>query len=227
MSTTFTLLCWNVQKKSGGERFRRIFEELWLHYRFDVAALQEARVGEGGHLPLPFDGFRSAASCNLRLPGRRYGVATLSRLPMSASHRYLSLVREAGVATRKSALLTVHDIGGERVTLLNIHAVNFVPYRLFVKELERIATFLAPLQSDRLVVAGDFNTWSAKRQRYLEGVMGVFDLERVEPGGAHRIKAVLGKPLDHIYVRGMEVADARAVEVPLSDHNPIIATFQL
>jgi endonuclease/exonuclease/phosphatase (EEP) superfamily protein YafD len=227
MRESFTLLCWNVQKKSGGERFRRIFEELWLRYRFDVAALQEARVAEGGRLPLPFDGFGSAASCNLRLPGRRFGVATLSRLPMPDSHRYLSLVREAGVATRKSALLTVHDIGGERVTLLNIHAVNFVPYRLFAKELARIADFLSPLQSDRLVVAGDFNTWSAKRQSALERMMGSFGLRRVEPGNARHVKRVLGEPLDHVYARGLRVAYAEALDVPLSDHNPIVVRFQL
>ncbi|WP_456451920.1 endonuclease/exonuclease/phosphatase family protein [Hydrogenimonas sp.] len=224
---SFCLLCWNIQKKSADPRFARAFEELWLRYRFEIAALQEAALPEGGHLPLPFEGFEAAASCNLRLPRRRYGVLTLSKAPMRACHPYLSGVREAGFATRKSALLTHHDIGGEAVALLNLHALNFVPYRLFAQELERLASFLAPLQSDRLVVAGDFNTWSRKRQGVLEEMMGVFDLERVAPSGAGHLKAVLGKPLDHVYVRGLAVVRAEAVPTAVSDHNPIVATFAL
>ena len=224
---TFSLLCWNVQKKSLDPEFLGHFEALLLHHPADIVALQEAKIAEGGRLPAPLGGYHVATSCNIRLPRWRFGVMTLSRLPMSAGHRYLSTTREAGFATRKSALLTRHTVGGRTVTLLNLHAINFVPHRLFVRELERIAHFLGPLQSERLVVAGDFNTWSRKRQSHLEEVMALFGLVRVRLQNAQRIKAVLGKPLDHVYCRGLEATKAQVVETPVSDHNPIWVEFSL
>jgi endonuclease/exonuclease/phosphatase (EEP) superfamily protein YafD len=37
----------------------------------------------------------------------------------------------------------------------------------------------------------------------------------------------LGKQLDHIYVRGLELVDAEAIPVKSSDHNPVRATFRV
>jgi endonuclease/exonuclease/phosphatase (EEP) superfamily protein YafD len=42
----------------------------------------------------------------------------------------------------------------------------------------------------------------------------------------HR-KRVFGQPLDHIYVRGLEVIEATTREVKSSDHNPMSARLQI
>ena len=40
--------------------------------------------------------------------------------------------------------------------------------------------------------------------------------------GAHVIpKYLLGKPLDHVYVRGLKVIDATTIATQASDHNPM------
>ena len=37
----------------------------------------------------------------------------------------------------------------------------------------------------------------------------------------------MGKQLDHIYTRGLEIVDAEAIPVTSSDHNPVRATFRV
>jgi endonuclease/exonuclease/phosphatase (EEP) superfamily protein YafD len=42
----------------------------------------------------------------------------------------------------------------------------------------------------------------------------------------HR-KRVFGQPLDHIYVRGLEVLEATTRDVDSSDHNPMSARLHI
>ena len=37
----------------------------------------------------------------------------------------------------------------------------------------------------------------------------------------------LGKQLDHVYARGLDLVDADAIPVKSSDHNPVRVTFRL
>jgi endonuclease/exonuclease/phosphatase (EEP) superfamily protein YafD len=52
------------------------------------------------------------------------------------------------------------------------------------------------------------------------------DLEMLNFDEDHR-KRVFGQPLDHIYVRGLEVVQATTHEVNSSDHNPMSARLQI
>ncbi|WP_457596806.1 endonuclease/exonuclease/phosphatase family protein [Hydrogenimonas sp.] len=223
----FGLLCWNLHKR-GLEYapFARFWEELSLRHGIDIAALQEARLPEGALLPAPWERYRAAAGPNLRLWRFRYGVLTLSALPMAGADPYLSRTREIGVATRKSALLTRHRVDGVELTLLNLHLVNFVPHRLFARELAHIAA-MAAKREGALVVAGDFNTWSRRRLASLESAMAHLGLEPLEVTEPHHLKRAFGHALDRIYFRGLEPLAAKALPGPFSDHNPIWARFSL
>ncbi|WP_300366426.1 endonuclease/exonuclease/phosphatase family protein [Hydrogenimonas sp.] len=220
-----SLLCWNIQKRSLTPTFRHVFERLLEHHSCDLIALQEIRLPHG-HMPIHFQHFSHALSCNIMRDSHCFGVMTLSRLPLLASHSYLSKAKEVGVATRKSAVLTQHRLpDGRTLSLLNLHVINFVPYALFAKELHRIGTFLSKAEQDHLIIAGDFNTWNPKRQTRLQAMMEEFGLEKVVPDNEKKIKSILGEPLDHIYCRGMDVKHALVIDTPVSDHNPIVATF--
>lgn len=220
------MLCWNVQKRTLTASFQQAFAELEERFPTDIWLLQEMRM-DHGRLPPGFGHLHHARSCNIRRKTLCYGVATFSTLPIEASTPYLSQVRELGVATRKSALLTLHRLGNERVAVLNLHVINFVPYRLFERELDRLCGFLRQHEKERIVVAGDFNTWSPKRRKRLEEAMRREGMERAEPVDERYVKRVLGAPLDHIYYRNLELVEAFAVSVPVSDHNPIWAKFRL
>ena len=222
-----SILCWNIQKRSLTPSFRHVFERLMETHPCDLLALQEIRLPHG-NMPLHFQHFSHALSCNIVWKRDCFGVMTLSRLPILASHPYLSKVKEIGIATRKSAVLTHHRLpDGRMLSLLNLHVINFVPYILFEKELRRLGEFLSNAEHSRLIVAGDFNTWNPKRQRRLQKMMKTFGLEKVVPENEKGIKSILGEPLDHIYCREMQIRRALVIDTPVSDHNPIFAEFEL
>ncbi len=224
-SSTFAILCWNIQKRSLTREFQREFDHLLKLYPATFIALQEVKVAEG-KLPIHFQNFHHALNCNFRYKSYCYGVMTLSTLGFISHTNFTTRVKEAGVATKKSALLSRHRLhNGQTLALLNLHAINFVPHLFFEKELKRITGLIESLEDRNLIVAGDFNTWSKKRQKALERSMKLYNLERVFPNNETALKSVLGRPLDHIYYRGHKLLSAQVIDTDVSDHNPIYARF--
>ncbi|BDY13234.1 endonuclease/exonuclease/phosphatase family protein [Hydrogenimonas cancrithermarum] len=221
------IVSWNVQKRTLSASFYHTFEALVKSCPADLLLFQEARMPHD-RLPTPLRGYFHAMGSNFARFRHRFGVLTLSHMEPIETYSYHSKVRELGFATRKSALLTRYRLAGdETLSLLNIHAINFVPYRLFARELDAISHLLDDVVETRLVVAGDFNTWSPKRRAYLEEVMARHSLHHVHPRHARAVKSVLGEPLDHIFYRGIVLMDAFVLETPVSDHNPICAKFRV
>ena len=222
---SLSLLCWNIQKRSLTTQFQYSFELLLKHYPCSLVLLQEAHLLTP-HLPPYFQNFSHALCCNFSHFDHCFGVLTLSRFPILSSIPYLSGTKEFGIATRKGAILSRHSLpNGETLSVLNLHAINFVPHKLFVEELKRISLWLERVEEKRLIVAGDFNTWSSKRQKSLIDMMERFGLHRALPKNEKMIKSVLGQPLDHVYYRGLTLTDALVIDTPVSDHNPIFTKF--
>ncbi len=222
---SFGFLCWNIQKRSLSSEFQREFLHLLKQYPSQLIALQEVKISESG-TPGHFEHLFNALSCNFVRNRHRFGVMTLSNLEFSVHTHFKTKAKELGVATKKSALLTRHTLhDGSALALLNLHAINFVPHRLFVMELKRVTELIESVEERSLIVAGDFNTWSRKRQLSLEEAMRRYGLKRVVPANEKDIKSVLGRPLDHIYYRGLKAESAVVIDTPISDHNPIYARF--
>lgn len=218
-------MCWNIQKRSLRAEFQREFSHLLKIYPSDLIALQEVKIAETG-VPAHFEHFGHALSCNFVRNRHMFGVMTLSKLPIAEKRAFTTMVREAGVATKKSALLSLHKLdGGRNLALLNLHAINFVPHRLFAKELDRITELIESVKEESFIVAGDFNAWSPKRQKSIEKAMESSELIRLRPENESGIKSVLGMPLDQIYYRGLRPLLSMVIETPISDHNPIYARF--
>ena len=127
----------------------------------------------------------------------------------------------------KSALVTRFPLVGTSQTLAvsNLHGINFTVVLLgsFRSQLEAVAKELQG-HDGPIVFAGDFNTWTEGRHAILQEVAERLKLKpvQVSPDGRRR---TLGLPLDHLYVRGFSVVEAKAPEVKSSDHNPILVTL--
>jgi len=222
---SFGFLCWNIQKRSLSAEFQREFSHLLKIYPSDLIALQEVKIPHTG-VPVHFEHFGHALSCNFIRNRHLFGVMTLSKLPIVKRTLFTTRVREAGIATKKSALLSRHTLyNGKSLALLNLHAINFVPHRLFAKELERITELIESVEEESFIVAGDFNTWSPKRERSIEKVTERSGLIRLRPDNERDIKSILGMPLDHIYYRGLKPLLSTVIDTPVSDHNPIYVRF--
>lgn len=192
----------------------------------DLLLIQEAALTPGLQRVLADAGFDWLLASAFMLGEHETGVLSAARVrPAGACvQRFF----EPLLQLPKSALVVHYTVQGLDGTLAvaNVHAINFTlaldGYRA---QLDAIAQELAGHRGP-LIVAGDFNTWSAARQAVVDDVMRGLGLVPVLLSQDTR-RRFFGRPLDHLYVRGFEVMRAEVPEVQSSDHNPLLATLRL
>ena len=219
---SFTLLCWNVHKEMGRSVFDKTLSSLIKSYEPHLLLLQEAVIE-------PYEilsNYNIASVKNIDFTKKAYGVLTASRFDLLCHTSMQTDSRELYCMTKKSLLVTAYSLeGGKILHVVNLHAINFVSHRVFLYELERLKKHLQQIDTP-LIVAGDFNTWSVKREKHLEDFAASLGLKKADVKDAHYIKNHWKKPLDHIFYRGVDLKEARAINMAnVSDHNPIWANF--
>ncbi len=221
-SAGFNLVNWNMLKgrRDGWEQdFHRLIEE------GDVVLLQEVHLTDEMLEALRLSRLNWSLATAFRYRGAESGVLTASRTQLLGicMQRFLEPV----VQTPKTSLLARFPLsaGGDLV-IVNVHAINFtVDDIYFRKSWQEIETILQP-HDGPLVVAGDFNTWSAARQAIVVNTTQRLGLEPVHFPLDQRTR-ILDRPIDHVYCRGLVPVDAVVYEVSTSDHNPMRVTFKL
>ena len=221
---SFSILCWNVYKNNTKHPdfipFLSRYEE-----ELDFMLFQEANFIDNKAFDLSTFTFDAAA--NLEVRGAFYGVLTASKVESNYAQAYLSEVKESFVASHKSLLVSAYPFeNGSNLFILNAHAINFRENQSYDKELER---FLILMQAHEgaMIVAGDFNTWNKKRMQKLHEVREQLGLKTVAFSKTSALKVFMGKQLDFIFYRGLELVESKVVaNHGLSDHNPLFATFK-
>ncbi len=148
------------------------------------------------------------------------GTATISSFPPVTEEKLLSLSRELGFTTHKSAILTTYLIEGGKLTILNCHALNFVENSTWKKTMDY---WISKLPDDGpCVVAGDFNVWNPGRTDHLRKIL-------LEKGFSYApYKHSIPMCLDHIWYRHIVVTSCILHDrVHTSDHYPITITFDM
>jgi endonuclease/exonuclease/phosphatase (EEP) superfamily protein YafD len=77
-----------------------------------------------------------------------------------------------------------------------------------------------------VIVSGDFNTWRAGRDNLMRDRMSAAGLTAVSFNDDNRA-LFFGRPMDHIFTRGLELLHSQSVAVSTSDHNPMLVTLSL
>ena len=219
----FTLLNWNVMK-GGAEGWEADFSRLTADA--DLLTLQEASLtgtlekllSEGSH-------HWDLAAAFLK-NSRETGVLTGSTsLPASLC---ITRFAEPLAVIPKTVMVSRYPLAGTSRFLLvaNVHLINFTidtgEYRRQLSDLER---FLVA-HDGPLLLTGDFNTWSAGRVEVVAGLISRLGLEKVE-FPEEDLASFFGRTVDHVFYRGLEPVDARAVRVSTSDHNPVLVKFRI
>jgi endonuclease/exonuclease/phosphatase (EEP) superfamily protein YafD len=156
-----------------------------------------------------------------------YGVVNAFNIFCESNELLITKKRELKFATYKSILITKHLLNNKKITVVNIHALNFVIHKDFKYELEILKDHLQN-DKDALIVAGDFNTWNKKRVILLNEFCKELSLEQVSFNNDKNIKKVFNNCLDYIFFRGLKLEYAKVINSKsISDHNPIIASFTL
>jgi endonuclease/exonuclease/phosphatase (EEP) superfamily protein YafD len=70
------------------------------------------------------------------------------------------------------------------------------------------------------------NTWRKKRMEIIEELALDLNLESLQFNEDKRVR-VMGRPLDHIFVRGLSVVTSQTHDVSTSDHNPMSVTLKM
>ena len=137
----------------------------------------------------------------------------------------ISEEREAVWGTHKSLLLSDYRFAdGATLLCVNIHAINFRENSTYHKEKDRLRAFLSGYEG-ALIVAGDFNTWNGERMRKLLETSEELGLKRVPY--TQGVKQVLGRDLDFVFYRDLELLEYRVDESHMiSDHHPLYARFK-
>jgi endonuclease/exonuclease/phosphatase (EEP) superfamily protein YafD len=124
--------------------------------------------------------------------------------------------------TKKMLLATVYpsDIPEQSLLVVNSHIINFVSFEKYKAHLAQVFQSLKH-HNGPILLAGDFNTWNAKRLKCFSDLAMSFSLTEVKMNRQPRLNHLL-QHLDHIYCRGLDVIDAQVHEdINSSDHYPI------
>ncbi len=216
------VLVWNIEK-SGNPGWDADLNS--LGGSSDLLLIQEASMQAGIVSALPQPLYQAFAA-GYTTEKQSTGVLTLSSVEPSLQCNFTAW--EPWLGTPKATNITEYPIAGleQRLLVINLHAVNF---SMGLEEFDAQVRALDPLLSQHLgplIVAGDFNTWSNDRTKSLQTFMLSHQLSPVSFSPDQRT-LIWDKPLDHVYLRGLNLLDASAVEVESSDHNPLMITVEV
>ena len=219
---TFRLLVWNLHKGQDAgwqEALNRLAQGR------DILLLQEVLNTQG-----------LAAQYSLRFPTALYasafaylqqqsGVEILSQF---APHFYCAGSKsEPWIRIPKvGAAMSLPLPNGQALLLVNVHLINFEINPTSYEEQLRTLMPLISQHQGPLVLSGDFNSWNGYRAQIIRKVINEFDLEEVSFAQDHRLR-FLGNPLDHIFVRGLNVLNATTEPTESSDHAPLLLEVEL
>jgi endonuclease/exonuclease/phosphatase (EEP) superfamily protein YafD len=211
------ILLWNIHKEgdAGWE------EELArLAKGNDVLLLQEVTLLDPLQDVLQVAGLRWILASSFIYEDRDIGVLTATRVAPVANCTLR--VVEPLIRIPKSAVISWLRLRGtlQTVAITNMHAINFtLTLGAYQAQLTALEDVLAEHRGP-IVLAGDFNTWSAQRLDAVRKVAA--DLGLVEVTYADDRRALFfGRQADHVFVRGLDIVGSRATLVTSSDHNPI------
>jgi endonuclease/exonuclease/phosphatase (EEP) superfamily protein YafD len=218
-SSRIRLVSWNV-KKGSIPRWREDLDALAVDQ--DLVLVQEA-AWQPDDLP---EMHHWAFAPGYRTDKFLSGVMTYSRSKPLIQCNLTSW--EPWLGTPKATNITEYGLTGtdQTVLVVNIHAINFTfGVADFREQIEQIRPVLA-MHSGPIIFSGDFNTWRKKRTEILQTFADEFGLQSVAFANDHR-KVFFGRPLDHIYVRGLQIGSSGTRQLDSSDHNPLLVEFSL
>ena len=216
LSGDLEILSWNIQKASNLGWAQDLAD---ITTGINLAFIQEASVQ--AHIPQAIDLPRAQAfAAGYTTASQETGVMTLSSSSPSLHCNFTAW--EPWLGTPKATSITEYPIEGrdERLLAINLHAVNFaLGLEDFQQQFQALKGVLEQHRGP-VILAGDLNTWSGKRQALVDSFMNAYGLGPVSFEPDLRTTA-FGRALDHIYIRGLSAEQARVIPVSSSDHNPL------
>ena len=222
-SRSFRVLNWNSYK-GNSKGWQEDFER--LSSRSDLVVLQEGYLT--GDLQELFD--KKQYNWDIATAFTYYdiytGVLTASRVKPDFLCSFRVPEPLSGIP--KTVLITRYPLSGTDASLLmaNIHMINFsLDISAYRAHLEKLVAVVSQHRGP-LILAGDFNSWSAERLRVLTDITQGLGTRAVTFAADHRV-TFMGQRVDHVFYRQLVPLEAFTEKVTTSDHNPMLVTFRL
>ncbi|MDX1304406.1 endonuclease/exonuclease/phosphatase family protein [Photobacterium sp.] len=217
-----TVSVWNIYKQQR-ENWRQALELFTADS--ELVLLQEASLTTALKDYLDTSHWQVTMANAFKFFNTSAGVMNLSSVEAIETCAYLAM--EPWLRLPKSALLARFSLSnGQVLAVVNLHGLNFaLGLEEYKAQMDRLGRVLAKHQGP-VILAGDFNSWRQGRIDVVRDFAEGLQLKAVVLNIDQR-STVLGKPLDHLYYRGLRLMEAEAPKTEASDHNPIIATFRL
>lgn len=223
-TNSFVLTSWNIYKGGMSGLYSdldRIIAEsdFVLMQEFLLGPEQEAQIGKS-------NGVHWAFAKSFKDSGEWTGVATASRWQPFESVALRSPGTEPFAGTPKMSLITKYRLpAGDDLWLVNLHGLNFdLSHVSFTEQIDAVVEELKE-HTGPLIFAGDFNTWSDYRFRYLIAATQGLGLERAQ---LENPMGIMYATLDHIFYRGIKNPSYEILyAIDSSDHLPFRIEFEL
>jgi endonuclease/exonuclease/phosphatase (EEP) superfamily protein YafD len=217
------ILTWNIHKEDDPGWERDLGEFVRSH---DIVLLQEVVLRDSLRRIIEDEGLRWLMASSFLYGGNDIGVLTATRVAPQAN--CTERVVEPLIRLPKSAAISWFRVAGtsQTIAVVNVHAINFsLSLGAYRSQFAALGDALVAHQGP-IILAGDLNTWTRARLDAVEEVAARLGLTAI-PFADDKRTLFLGKQLDHLYIRGLEVVNAAAIPVTSSDHNPVAATLRL
>lgn len=219
----FRLCCWNWHKckhPQWAADFTRLCAQT------DLFLAQEVRLSPTTCNLLTQNTLQWNAAISFLSPIRRIptGIAAGCLVAAQEIACYAS-EREPVVRTPKMTMKLIYPLENTQLLVLHLHAINFTGLTPFERTLEQAAELVFQFKGP-VIVAGDFNTWSQKRTDRLHTLAKQLGLQEVVFSPDLRSR-FLRRPVDYLFIRGLEVVRAQTQSVHSSDHHPLCALLRL
>jgi endonuclease/exonuclease/phosphatase (EEP) superfamily protein YafD len=223
-----TLLNWNVHKNNHHYKWLGDFKDILKVYDIDLISFQEYEKINHKSIIDKDDKFGYGFLPNISFKESQYGLLMAFKSRFLYQCSLFSKDVEPWVKTHKVSFLCRYELKDNSfLTVINVHMINFVKIKKFKEQLNQIRE-IASLESGRLIICGDFNTWSKKRMNLLLKLISDLDLSLVKFSKNSHKKILLSNPLDHIFYRGLEVVESKILDdIKTSDHKPMLVRFKL
>lgn len=219
------LLVWNVYKgaKAG------VYTDLdALTQETDLALLQEAHLSKTflklacAREDLNWKMARNYTDSN----GIYAGVLTAGRANPDDFTYIKSPETEPFSDVHKMTLINTYNISetGEKLLVMNIHGINFVPQIAFENQINAVGEVIRN-HVGPIIFAGDFNTYTSGRLQFLLKKMKALGLKHAEVKGNEYNGLFV---LDHMFYRGFKINVTKVLHnVTTSDHKPLYFELSL
>ncbi len=224
------ILIWNAHKEGFDAPWQKEFNQ--LRAGMDFVLLQESLTKVSFFLtdlifPSVYDSYAGVVGFSFYYLGQYNGNVNLSHYHAEKAKVLHSPDREPIVNTAKPVLVSRYRLAnGQLLTLANIHAINFVSWVVFSRQIIKSINYLKHFEGP-IVFGGDFNTWNQEKLDFLQNALAAEGFTQVELRHPERVKKVFDFPIDHIFVRDVEVIDADYLLNKTSDHTPMSLTLKL